>query len=105
MQRTLLLHGKTAFEKVHAILQRKQQAPLDSLALTNEDIAAITAFHQQRQKVVALNEVLLAANREINLVKERAASASIASLNVTSWLFGLREIVFVRMCSCYAMTT
>jgi wobble nucleotide-excising tRNase len=76
----IALAWKTAFEKVRAILQRKQLAPLDPLALTNVDIVAIAAFHRQRQKVVALNEALLAANREINLVKERAASANIASL-------------------------
>ncbi len=88
---TIALAWKTAFEGVHGALQKKQAAPLDALALTDEVRAAVTAYQQCRQEVVRLSEAVIAANREINLVKERSAAANISSLERD-----LRSLVVTR---------
>jgi wobble nucleotide-excising tRNase len=71
---------REAREAVAALLQAKQAAPLEPLSISEAATGAISAFEECRQQVAALNGQLQAANREIALVKERAAAGNRTAL-------------------------
>jgi wobble nucleotide-excising tRNase len=75
----LALARKRAFEALMEVLRAKQAAPLERIALGDPARAAIAAYRDQRQ-IVNLNQRLETANREIALVKERAAAANVPAL-------------------------
>jgi hypothetical protein len=77
----IALAWKTAYERTREAPLKKQAAPLDSAALSDEIKAAVQAYHQRREEVTRLNETLAAANREISLVKARAAAANVSALD------------------------
>lgn len=76
----IALAWKTAYERMREVLLTKQAAPLDAVALSDEIKAAIRAYHNRRDEVVCLHQSLVAANREIDLVKERSAAANVPAL-------------------------
>jgi wobble nucleotide-excising tRNase len=79
-----------AREAVLAALRVKQAAPLDPSALPAESRAAISAYDEARNRVIASSDSLLAVNSAIRLVKEQAAAANVAVL--TSDLNRLKAI-------------
>ncbi|MEP7216837.1 MAG: AAA family ATPase [Anaerolineaceae bacterium] len=76
----LALARRVAFEAVLSVLQAKQSAPLERMSIDGTVTAAVAAYRAQRRAVTDLNTRLVAANSEIALVKERAASANVAAL-------------------------
>ena len=69
-----------AREVVHVILRSTAAAPLDATVLSPEALASIEAYHLQRNAVVALSDALMRSNAAIDLVKEQAAAANVATL-------------------------
>jgi hypothetical protein len=72
---------KAAREGVLAALRAKATAPLERLALAAEVVDAIDTFHRQRQIVTAASMALQKCNTSIELVREQAASANVATLH------------------------
>jgi wobble nucleotide-excising tRNase len=71
---------KRATELIIEILQAKQAAPLEPLALSEGAIAAVDAYQDLRNTVLSLSARLQGINVQIALVKERAAVANVATL-------------------------
>lgn len=61
---------------VVAALSAKQAAPLERLALDQHTQSAIEAYDAFRERISDLNDALIAANRDIRVVQEQAASAN-----------------------------
>lgn len=76
----IALDWKTAYEFVRDNLLRKQASPLEAVILGEEPLSAVAAYYDRRDEIARLNATLVAANAEINLVKERAAAANVAAL-------------------------
>ncbi|MDD9996691.1 MAG: AAA family ATPase [Rhodospirillaceae bacterium] len=76
----ITLNWRNAFEAVQDALVAKQAAPLEKIELDDDVYAAITRYTESREAVLQLNKTLQLANREIALVKERAAVANITEL-------------------------
>ena len=70
----------SARDGILAALRAKQNAPLDSISLSQETRAALAAFNQARNDVAAVSGRLQQANQAIRLVKERAAAGNVAAL-------------------------
>jgi wobble nucleotide-excising tRNase len=81
---------KAAREGVLAALRAKGTAPLERLTLPAEVVDAIEAFHRQREIVVAASAALQKCNTSIELVREQAASANVATLQAD--LVALRAV-------------
>jgi wobble nucleotide-excising tRNase len=81
---------RAAREAAGSALQAKQASPLERMSLSTEARAAITAFHNQRQEIVALNQRLQEANTALHIVKEQAAAGNRGAL--TSDLVRLRAV-------------
>ncbi|MDO3510215.1 AAA family ATPase [Ralstonia pseudosolanacearum] len=71
-----------AREAVAQALARKQASPLEGARLSEAALAAIEAYEAAKGAVVACSESLQACNGQIALVKERAASANVATLTL-----------------------
>jgi wobble nucleotide-excising tRNase len=67
---------QAAFRVVTAALAAKAQAPLDVIQFSTEAVAAIETHQQNLTVVAAYNARLAEANREIEVVKERAQNAN-----------------------------
>jgi wobble nucleotide-excising tRNase len=67
-------------EAVLSALRAKQVAPLEPISLVDEARTAIEAFDSQRAQITALSRRLMDANREIEIVKERAAAGNRVAL-------------------------
>lgn len=76
----LALARRAAFEAILTVLHAKQSAPLERMMLGGPAMTAVAAYRAQRQTVIDLNSRLVVVNREIALVKERAAAANVAAL-------------------------
>jgi wobble nucleotide-excising tRNase len=71
---------KAARDGVLAAVRTKDVAPLERLTLPADVVAAIKAFHRQRDAVTAISAALQKCNAPIELVREQAASANVATL-------------------------
>jgi len=71
-------------------LAAKQRAPLDRVSLSAEAIASIREFNGSREALDAISVSLQRTNRDIAIVKEKAATANIAALSAD--LIQLKEI-------------
>jgi wobble nucleotide-excising tRNase len=71
---------KAARDGVLAALRAKSTAPLELLTLPADVIDAIEAFHRQRDAVTTISAALQKCNGSIELVREQAASANVATL-------------------------
>jgi wobble nucleotide-excising tRNase len=71
---------KAAREGVLTAFRAKHAAPLESLTLPPGTVDAIEAFHRQRDAVTAISSALQKCNVSIELVREQAASANVATL-------------------------
>jgi wobble nucleotide-excising tRNase len=71
---------KTAREAVLAALVSKQAAPLDPFSLSADALQAVANYENLRAGVTVVSGALQAANAQIALVKEKAASANVATL-------------------------
>lgn len=76
----IALDWKMAYEHVRDALLSKQASPLEAVTLGEESLAAVASYYDRRDEMARLNASLVAANAEINLVKERAATANVAAL-------------------------
>lgn len=74
------LAWKQAYEAVSSILCSKQNSPLEKIELNTEIKEHAAAYHALRDEVVALNNSLMATRPKIDIVKEKAAIADIATL-------------------------
>ena len=70
----------TARDAVAGVLAAKQAAPLEGIQLTDAEMAAVSAYQTAKAEVIACAEALKACNDQINIVKERAAAANMATL-------------------------
>jgi wobble nucleotide-excising tRNase len=73
-------HWRAAREAAQSALQAKQTSPLERMSLSTEAQAEIAAFHNQRQKIAALNQRLQETNTTLYIVKEQAAAGNRAAL-------------------------
>jgi wobble nucleotide-excising tRNase len=71
---------KVARDAVLEQLQQKKSAPLEASALTPETVKAIKAYEIERATVAAASASLTPVNDKIAIVKEKAATANIATL-------------------------
>ncbi len=71
---------KAAREEVKGLLELKQAAPLEPLALSGDADALVTAYRASRTAALADAGMLLALNPAIRLVKEEARAANLATL-------------------------
>jgi wobble nucleotide-excising tRNase len=71
---------RQALDAVTAVLQAKQAAPLERMALSAEVTEKIAVFDRHRQVVAAINQGLQQANDLIRAVKERAAGGDPVAL-------------------------
>lgn len=72
---------KAARESVLAVLRAKLASPLEKMNLSSEAKAAIGAYDNHRVTLAELSLSLTSSNAQIALVKERAASANVATLS------------------------
>ena len=87
----IALRWRSAFEVVLEALLAKQAAPLEKIELDGDTNAAVERYRESRNAVLQLDETLQLANKEIALVKERAAEANIPALEAN-----LAELLAVR---------
>ena len=71
---------KAAREAVLAALSTKQSAPLDPFSLSADALEAIANYDNLRAGVTAVSDALQVVNAQIAVVKEKAASANVATL-------------------------
>ncbi len=71
---------QAALEAIVMVLRAKLATPLEQLTLSAEASAAVEAYHKQRDAVGGLNGSLETVNAQIAIVKEKAASANVATL-------------------------
>ncbi len=71
---------KAAREGVLTAFRAKHAAPLERTTLPPETVEAIESFHRQRETVTATSAALQTSNGSIELVREQAASANVATL-------------------------
>ncbi|MCC8960393.1 AAA family ATPase [Bradyrhizobium sp. Pear77] len=71
---------KVARDAVLARILKKKSAPLERRDLSAETIEAIEAYDKARATVDAASNVLTAINPQIEVVKEKAATANVATL-------------------------
>lgn len=76
----IALAWKAAREPVLAILPTKLASPLEKMTLTQEIKDAIAAYDSHRNTIAAVSNALLACNAQIAAVKEKAATANVATL-------------------------
>lgn len=69
-----------AREAVAKVLAIKQAAPLEPTSLPEDALAAVAAYEAAKADVAACSDSLLACNAQIDLVKERAATANVLAL-------------------------
>ncbi|MDI1229151.1 MAG: AAA family ATPase [bacterium] len=69
-----------ARDAVLAALRAKQAAPLEEVTIPVAAIAAIDAYHTDCDRVSQVSTALVAANPQINIIKERVATADVATL-------------------------
>ena len=81
---------KTAREAVLAELRKKQAAPLDPAVLSPSALKAVASYRALRNSVAKISDSLLATNPAIQIIKEKAAGADVATL--TSDLATLKAI-------------
>ncbi|MBN9007794.1 MAG: AAA family ATPase [Rhizobiales bacterium] len=74
------LSWKIARDAIVADLQKKQAAPLEPLEMTSATLGAIADFDRARDMVASASSTLTSVNDQIASVKERAATANIATL-------------------------
>ena len=67
---------RNARRAVLTLLQAKQSAPLERLAISGDVIAAIDQFNSHREAIAALRENLTQANTAIHVAKEQAAAGN-----------------------------
>jgi wobble nucleotide-excising tRNase len=66
---------QTARDTIVDAFKAKQGAPLEPMQLSQEALSAIAAYEDEVENVKALNASLQASNKQIEIVKEQAASA------------------------------
>jgi wobble nucleotide-excising tRNase len=71
------LAWNAARQSIEALLQQKQAAPLERLAVSREATVAVEAFNDERKPLDALAAALVKANEAIALVKEQAHAANV----------------------------
>lgn len=71
---------KTARNAVLEALLAKQASPLEPTELSTQAITAINDYHANCDTISTISDALIAANPQIDLVKERTATASITTL-------------------------
>lgn len=71
---------KAAFEALIELLRAKRAAPLDALAIGARVRDAVEGYGAHRHTVLQYTRALQTANTEIEVVKERAAAANVATL-------------------------
>ncbi|MBF3788879.1 AAA family ATPase [Burkholderia pseudomallei] len=69
-----------ARDAVAEVLTAKQAAPLEGMVLSEAALAAIAAYEAVKVEIMACSNSLLDCNAQIELVKERAATANVAAL-------------------------
>ena len=74
------LAWEQAYETVLATLAAKQNAPLEFAEIGDDLRKKVAAYHKLRDQVLALSDDLQATHPQIDVVKEGAAAASIATL-------------------------
>jgi wobble nucleotide-excising tRNase len=73
-------HWRAAREAVVAQLHAKQAAPLERMDVSDETRARIVTYETQREMITTINHRLQEANRAIDIVKERSATANSQTL-------------------------
>jgi wobble nucleotide-excising tRNase len=76
----IALAWKIAREAVLAELQQKKSAPLDSASLSTTTLQAISDYDALRATVATTSASLIPINEQIKAVKEKAATANVATL-------------------------
>lgn len=76
----ILRNWTAARDAVLTVLRAKAAAPLDSMTLPPEAVAAVEAYERDVQAVAAVSATLIGCNDRIALVKEQAAAANVAAL-------------------------
>lgn len=71
---------RSVLQPLQALLGQKQSSPLEQLAINDELREKVRAYNEVRNNVAALSQSLVAVNGAIDLVKEKAAAADVASL-------------------------
>lgn len=69
-----------AREAVLSLLRSKAAAPLESMLLSSDALASIQTYRRHLQSVDELSEKLIAANAELELVKEQATADDLSAL-------------------------
>ncbi|MEH2551633.1 wobble nucleotide-excising tRNase [Bradyrhizobium sp. AZCC 2262] len=71
---------KVAREAVYGDLQKKKSAPLEPYELSADTLKVIADYDTLRATVAATSSTLTALNEQIKIVKEKAATANVATL-------------------------
>lgn len=71
---------RAAREAVFTVLRAKQAAPLEAMSLSPEALAAVDAYHHERQAVIQTSGQLQAFNAQIARVKAEALAGNLITL-------------------------
>ena len=96
---------KAAREPILNILRKKAAAPLEVLSLSDDILASIKSYKQHLDNVSSLSKQLQLYNKQIDIVKEKAASSNLITLNADMANLKLIKTRFaentVQLCQAY----